>query len=250
MITFNRLGKYGRLGNQLFQISAVISYSIDNNKEYGFPEWEYNSYLKTPLPFFSIKPNNEFKERGAFTFTKIPPYNDLDLNGYFQNELYFKNNRDYILNRFTLKEEIQDKIKDESVKWGTTKTTAIHIRRGDYLNLSDHHPVLDYSYYKEASDFVAENTELFIVFSDDIEWCKNNFSLDKKCYFQKSSNPLFDLFLMAECNNHIIANSSFSWWGSYLSKNDGKCFAPIKWLGPAYKGVDFSGIYREKMIKL
>lgn len=251
MITFSRLGKYGRLGNQLFQISAVVSYSINNNKDYGFPEWEYNEFLEKPLPYFIENGITEFRERGPFTFFEIPSiYNKLDLNGYFQNELYFKNNRKEILETFKLKKEIDNEIKKETEKWGSTRTTAIHIRRGDYLNLSEHHPVLPISYYKQASEILLEDTDVFIVFSDDIEWCEKNFLIDGRCYYQKNNNPMFDLFLMSKCKNHIIANSSFSWWGSYFSSGEGKCFAPKEWLGPAYKGTDFSGIYREKMIKL
>jgi len=250
MITFSRLEKYGRLGNQMFQISAVISHAINNGLQYGFKNWKYNVHLLNPLPIFIGSILREHKERSAFEFTTIPNSDNMDFNGYFQNELYFDKNRELLLRIFEINEECENIVRSFTSTWNELKTTAIHVRRGDYLNLSQHHPVISIDYYKRANEILFGETEKYIIFSDDIEWCKNNFHFINNPCYHYSSDEFIDMMVMSRCHNHIIANSSFSWWGSYLSKMGGKCIAPSNWLGPAYSNVNYSGIYRKQMIKI
>lgn len=106
---------------------------------------------------------------------------------------------------------------------GLRDETSIHVRRGDYLQLEETYPNLcKTDYYQRATDTFPKDTK-FIVFSDDIEWCKtfapfqgDNFS------FSEGKSEVHDLNMMASCKNNIIANSTFSWWAAYLNKHEDK----------------------------
>ena len=99
------------------------------------------------------------------------------------------------------------------------------------MNLPNHHPACNLGYYKEAIKLMDVNK--FIVFSDDMSWCKENFVGDEFIFMENNSDYI-DLWLMSLCDNNIIANSSFSWWGAWLNQNPNKkVIAPKKWFGPA-----------------
>ena len=98
-------------------------------------------------------------------------------------------------------------------------------------------------------DSLKNDTDYFLVFSDDIEWCKNNITGDNIVYID-SEIDYIDLYLMARCDNNIIANSSFSWWGAWLNKNENKkVVAPTLWFGQVV-GEDTNDIIPENWIKI
>lgn len=220
MISFKNLGAMGRLGNQLFQMAATMTCAMRNNDKYVFPIWSdeknFNLY-----DCFSSKITNtaEYRER-TFTYTPIQYAPNLDLIGFFQSEKYFEDYKDIIIRTFTPR-----------VGFGIHYNTAsIHVRRGDYLKFSDAHTNLDMAYYSEAMRII--NAKNYFVFSDDIDWCKKNFTGSNVTFIENHS-PAEDLALMLGCEHNIIANSSFSWWGAYLNKNPSKIVvAPGKWFGP------------------
>lgn len=98
---------------------------------------------------------------------------------------------------------------------------SIHVRRGDYVNNPFYVDLFSVGYYEKAMAMFPGAS--FLVFSDDIEWCKLQ-DIFKNCEFSEGNSEIEDLNLMASCQGHIIANSSFSWWGAYLGK--GKVVAP------------------------
>ena len=100
---------------------------------------------------------------------------------------------------------------------------SIHVRRGDYVNNPFYVDLMETEYYPKAMAQFPDAE--FILFSDDIEWCKNQ-DIFKGCEFAEGTE-LEDLNLMASCRGHIIANSSFSWWGAYLGR--GQVVAPLEW---------------------
>ena len=109
---------------------------------------------------------------------------------------------------------------------------SIHVRRGDYLGLPNHHPACPLEYYEEAMKQM-DDSKIFLVFSDDFGWCKENFT-NSNVIFIEDNKDYIDLFLMTLCQNNIIANSSFSWWGAWLNQNENKkVIAPNKWFGKA-----------------
>ena len=110
--------------------------------------------------------------------------------------------------------------------------TSIHVRRGDYVKHPNHHPVQTIEYYNKSVEMVGKDTTI-VVFSDDIEWCKKNFNIDNIIYIEDEKDYI-ELYLMSLCDNNIISNSSFSWWGAWLNTNENKkVIAPNKWFGSA-----------------
>jgi hypothetical protein len=121
-------------------------------------------------------------------------------------------------------------------------SVVIHVRRGDYVssksNFEAYH-VCDINYYINAINMICNNNNdlKFFIFSDDIEWCQCNLKLDNDVTFVShnvgTTRSYIDLFLMSFAKHHIIANSSFSWWGRWLAEargcGDGFCVAPKRW---------------------
>ena len=116
-------------------------------------------------------------------------------------------------------------------------TVSIHIRRQDYLSpkyKSGFGGICTLDYYKNAVKFISNqiNDPLFLVFSDDIEWCRKNLQLDNSMFidWNTGDNSWQDMLLMSNCKHNIIANSSFSWWGAWLNPNPEKIIiAPRIW---------------------
>ena len=246
MIGFNHLGKLGRLGNQMFQFASLKGIARNNGYEYCIPpsrnqnEWEDHQLLipfklsnTTQLNIQSIDLNRPIVSESSFSFDENLFNNCPDwvsLFGYFQSEKYFRNIKSEILGDFEFKDEI--KIPCQEMILELKNPISLHIRRTDYLTNSNH-TVLDLNYYENALKEFDEDSSV-LVFSDDSEWCKTQplFSDDRFLIAEGNSNYI-DLCLMTLCKGHIIANSSFSWWGAWLSKSK-KVIAPSGW----FKGSD------------
>ena len=176
---------------------------------------------------------------------------------WWQSELYFKNIRDILLKEFTLRNDFGVEAKRIARDIDYNKySVSVHIRRGDYVSDSTtlaHHGFLGGEYYKEAIDLMNKKTirPSFYVFSDDIEWVKTNLSFSYPVLFVSDENiPTHEeLILMSLCTHHIIANSSFSWWGAWLGRNSEKIvIAPKRWISD--ETVDTSDIYPDSWIKI
>jgi hypothetical protein len=163
-------------------------------------------------------------------FFNLP--DNTDIWGYFQTEKYFKNYRTEILNQFVFKPEIQNICSKFIEPYKNENITSVHLRLGDYLIYSDSHPICKEEYYIMAMEQIPKDSLIF-VFSDDIPKAKNLFnSFNKKIIYPEFNDKFLDMCLMTMCNNHIIANSSFSWWGAYMNSSSDKivCY-PSLWFG-------------------
>ena len=162
-------------------------------------------------------------------FFKIP--NNTYLMGYFGEEKFFKKIKKIIQKEFTLKEEFKQNINRLLEEISSNNSVSIHVRRGDVLKLKNCH-VLGVDYYKKAIEIIKKKIKnpVFYVFSDEIDWCKDNFKdLGVKLNFVQDYKDYEDIELMKSCKNNILANSSFSWWGGYLNTNPKKIvIAPEK----------------------
>lgn len=158
------------------------------------------------------------------------------LDGYWQSEKYFADIAGIIRREFTLKIPQKGKDKELGELISACGSTSLHIRRGSYLYASySEHGTCELEYYyrcvKELGSLVRNPH--FFVFSDDPEWARNNLKLPYKVTYVTHNGPdkdYEDLRLMSQCKHHIIANSTFSWWGAWLSPNSEKIiFAPRQW---------------------
>ncbi len=256
MIGFNSLGKLGRLGNQMFQLASLKGIARKNDYNYCLPpstnvnEWE-DHQLFVPFKLHNVmllniqyldgkRPTiveNEFGFNEEL-YNNCPKW--VNLQGYFQSEKYFKDIEDEIREDFEFHDHIFNPAKEmiETID----DPISLHIRRTDYLQLSHQHNNLDLDYYEKALEhFDTDRT--VVIFSDDPEWCKSQtlFESDRFLIAEGNSNYV-DLCLMTLCKSHIIANSSFSWWGAWLAKSD-KVIAPSKWFGPDNQHLDTKDLY-------
>jgi len=233
-----------RLGNQLFQLANAVSYAKRNNLQVSIPTWAYAEIFNGD---FSTKPDTDRQKllwsEPGFSYTPIPEGATL-LEGYYQSEKYFSDNSEDILEMFSFESSVvnamtqlhKDILNDRRPK------VSMHLRRGDYLKWPKHHPVMDVSYFLKASEQFPPNS-LFVVFSDDPEWCKVNFP-EGNYIFIEGQKDYEDLCLMSMCDHNCIANSTFSWWGAWLNKNPNKIVvAPEKWFGPAYAHFSTKDLY-------
>lgn len=221
-ITFSELGKKGRLGNILFQAATTIALALRNNDDYIFPNtWNDKAYFNIPLNKFADKVYFSSKYNEPYYHYSLIPYKpNLNIEGYFQNYKYFQDYADEIKNLLT-----------PNIKVETQNYTSIHVRRTDYLIHNGCYNILNRdNYYDQAMETSKGNK--FLIFSDDISWAKKNFK-GNEFNFAEGNHPVKDLSLMLNCSGgNIIANSSFSWWGAWLNKNNGSVIFPNVWFGP------------------
>jgi len=255
MITFNTLGVHGQLGNQMFQYAILQGISSLNGAEVVFEqEIKNQSYL---FDIFNIRrykivqnsPKTEYREKN-FNFNKeVFTLDNVSLFGYFQSEKYFKHCSDIIRREFTFKAETYNIANEILASYKDKNLVSVHVRRGDYLINPDFHPLPGIKYYENAFNKLDQDNTIFVCVSDDINWCRENFTR-KNIIFENNILDV-DMCLISLCNNHIIANSSFSWWGSWLSQSvSKKVIAPAPWFGPRAKDYNTSDLYREDFIIL
>jgi hypothetical protein len=239
MISANLMGG---LGNQMFQIMTAYAHSRDVQDDLYFdfgkcytPNQGNKSekYLNNFFKFLkNDKQENHFQfihREPSFSYNPIPKEKNLLLNGYFQSEKYFEKYKSDIKTVFNIDESKMRSVRNHLENMCSfNNLTSIHVRRGDYLKTPDYHPTLTIEYYEKCMQ-LAGNSK-FIILSDDMEWCKKTFT-NKDVFFSDFTDELDDLYLIMMCDNKIMSNSSFSWWGSYLSPLDGKIFAPKNWFG-------------------
>jgi hypothetical protein len=240
MITFSQIGDFGRLGNQLFQLAATLGigrklgYDVKFPKDFDVPRvFKLNSSILTDRQFVMGLPQIG---EGGFHFDErllnIP--DNVDIAGYLQTEKYFKHIEDEIRELYTFDENIQMEA-DKLFPKLDAETVAIHVRRGDYVDNQLYHPLCTPEYYQAATSEFADKDYYFIIFSDDIKYCKELFGEQENILYLPNTDPFIDLCLMSMCDHNIIANSSFSWWAAWLNKNNNKrVIAPKQWFGPAY----------------
>lgn len=240
----------GRLGNQMFQIATAMSFAFDNKCDFvvslergifksldgkEYPPTLYKDNIFKYIKFIDKLENFDTWNEKDYRYGKIRHdfSKNLLLNGYFQSEKYFKHNRQLVLDLFRPTDEIKRKIKE---KYGEIleNSVAIHVRRGDRLQLTNIMPFYDIEYYKKALMFFHDISNV-LVFSDDIPWVKETF-VDKNFHIIEDEPDYMDMYIMSMCTNHIISNSTFGWWAAWMNKNPDKLvITPNKWFSDDYE---------------
>lgn len=259
MITFSNIGKLGKLGNQMFQYAALYGVSFIRGQKFAIPE---NSDLERAFKLPSKRYlQNDIKQKlykeNQFHFDPNlwMIEDNTELYGYFQSSQYWQHCEPQIRKEF----EFHDTVQAKANLWLQQNNLedklliSVHIRRTDYLSSSDYHTVLSDDYYHRASDVLTRNLShiasgqepFYLVFSDDTEWCKNKFV---GVHVVEGNEDVVDLCIMSQCKFHVIANSSFSWWGSFLSGSEA-VIAPSQWFGPSGPS-NWESIYRKDWIKV
>ena len=278
-IGYNRLGSNGRLGNQMFQYAGLRGVAANREFDWVVPRPE--SYGDSNYGLFDCFKMSNVKEEnfgmingqnvatGQFHFNqdffdRCP--DNVNLHDYFQSPKYFSNIEDQIREDFTFKAEILDPCQD--IMSDLESPIFIHVRRGDYVNSQNAHPVCPVEYYKEALTHFDDEIPV-LVFSDDIDWCQEQElfagdrfmlseynerypqSCDTNDGRQNALIPYFDMCMMTLCSGGIMANSSMSWWGAWLISNPTQpIVAPKQWFGEQYKDYNMNDLRPEEWIQV
>ena len=187
---------------------------------------KFTSSFYFPEKKFSFD-ENVFKQKDNMYF-----------DGFWQTEKYFKDIKNELRKEFTIVEPLSDYSKNISNEIKKTNAISLHVRRTDYVTHSisnEFHGVCSPQYYSNTIKYMTDRIESphFFIFSDDYDWVVENFkSLKYPITFIKNGpeKNYEDLTLMSQCKHHIIANSSFSWWGAWLNPEKNKIvIAPKQW---------------------
>ena len=280
MISAPRLGELGQLGNQIFQFATLIGVAEKNGYDYFIPSeslhhrgicYDFNkkerfSYAISLLDCFNIdtkiislnnfRPQYFYNEKNHNFDSEIfnIPDNSF-IAGQFESEKYFEHCSDLIYKTLKFKDQIEEisKKRINDINFDNKKLLSVHVRRGqDRPEVQDYHPFLPKEYYDNCLKHFDPKEWKVIVFTDDFEWAKNNVVFEDIHFHEwctEYHRPDFiDLCMMTHCNSHIIANSTFSWWGAWLSKNkeNQEVYAPKLWFGPSLSHKNTDDIIPER----
>jgi len=147
--------------------------------------------------------------------------NDSYVQGYFADKRYFKGAENIIKREYTLKNELDKRNKDLIELMKDVDSVSIHVRRGDYITNKNNPQFLGINYYKNKINEIERKVKkpYYFIFSDDIEWCRDNFGfLENKRFVDHNlgKNSYKDMVLISNCKYNILANSTFSQWGDWL----------------------------------
>ena len=227
------------LGNQMFQIATAINYAKKNNLIATFPDlknkkfgsYSENIFKKIKTEKYDFESLEVEYYEPFFSYNEIPQFQNIRIHGYFQSEKYFKDSKKVINEIFDIDHATHSYIYN---KYGKKffDATSCHFRFGDYTKLNDHHISLTQTgYYQNALKKI--DSKKLVIFSDDISKCKQlNIFKDFDISYVSGETDVVDLYMMSLCKDNIIANSTFSWWGAWLNKNnEKKIYYPEKWFG-------------------
>jgi len=287
----------GGLGNQLFQIATTITYAIRNKCVFVFPYSievfknrlsYWHSFLSSLRSFTTEnlkfgRTNTDlnylpkYLERG-FSFTPIPTFDrSVFLQGYFQSYLYFEKEKDAFFQYIRLREQ-QEKIRAFYSDYfpENTITISMHFRIGDYRFLPEYHPILPFVYYQRALDLLLRKISdsssekpiriLYFCEKEDHGFVLQNI-LESLVYDTERISLVHvedvmedwqQLLMMSLCDHHIIANSTFSWWGAYFHSSASiedvqpkpMILYPSLWFGPALKDKVVSDLFPKDWIQI
>ena len=234
MISHIDIGYNGRLGNQLFLYAILfklktlgkevvipannINWKQDGCLDQYHMKWIPYKYLLDDYFNLSIKlsnniPSQIWEEPKQGFHSEVLELDNVSLKGYFQSWKYFDDIKDDLLKELSFKQKIKDTIFNPY----KDNTICIHIRLGDTLAQPWMHK-LSSEYLQKCFEYLPPNNYNFIVFSDNLEYCKDWFPQEDNVYFAEGLNEAETLYLMSLCDHFIMSGSTFSWWGAYLGQ--------------------------------
>ncbi len=237
--------KHGNQHNGLELENAfhILYEKMNRQEKLQYYYWVIRYFMKRKLgfPFHDRYFLEDYFQRSV---DDIISSNKKYLYGYWQKEEYFHDIREELLGDFTFNlHNMNEKTADTALKIGECESVSIHVRRGDFLLEDNRQGICTLDYYKSAVRYMMHlvPNACFFVFSDDPDWAEDHFgdSVYTLVNWNKGKNSYLDLYLMSLCKHNIIANSTFSWWGAWLNRNNGKIvICPDKWLADC----DFSPV--------
>jgi hypothetical protein len=236
-------GNLGRSGSgiirqyalDVFNIEAELATKAEIKKIKQEPPGKWLKKIKRQFKINGWLAKKNYLKEVDYPIAELTALGDnVYLEGFFQSEKYFLPAADTIRKDFTLKPELADFNPALLEKIKNSNAVSLHVRRGDYVSdpeTQKNHGLLPLEYYQKAKEIISQKIKdpLYFVFSDDLDWCRNNLTMPPGTIFFMGKD-YEDLTLMRNCQHNIIANSSFSWWGAWLNDNPEKIvIAPKQW---------------------
>ena len=241
----------GQFANQMFVVAATTSLALDHGATPLFPDFKNRSDLGLPKNyknvFYHLNANDPWVPieycyiEPHFYYDPITYRPNMQIRGWFQSEKYFKHHKQEIMDLFAPHPEIVEYLTEKYMDViSHPKTVSIHYRYyGNEEYDCSAYAICDLDYYQTAINLFPEDS-LFVVFSNKIEWCKENFAhIPRNFLFVEGEAYHYDFYLMSMCKDNIICNSSFSWWAAYLNLNpDKRVIVPPHWFSEKYEGLN------------
>jgi len=246
-VTMSNIGLNGRLGNQIFQYTVLLIYSILHSVKIKIPIIKTNDKYQNfrldelfNLDYEQLSTtdtlNNRYIEPHFHHDTSAYEYKsgNTDMIGYFQSYKYMSGFEKLLMNKFKIKENLLNyatefirDIKNNEV----VNVIGIHVRRGDYIK-----PDTPYnSFGNDILPFVMNYFDtkyqdcIYLIVSDDIEWCKEHMK-NKKIIYSENNTDLHDFVILTKCDHIVSSSSTFSWWAGFLNPNPKKeILLPTPW---------------------
>jgi hypothetical protein len=241
----------GGMGNLLFILATCYYMSKKYNSSLKFytKMWtdskrknivKYNMFKNFQLDSTTIRKYNITYRENNFFYDTIHLDSRINncIHGYFQSYKYFDKYKTEFIKMLhnPYSKTIESVIRQYKQDNNALVPVSIHVRRTDYLSLSHIHLNLDMKYYLDAISHFSTDNSIFIIFSDDVEFIQNEPLFKNLPHKIIVDNPddEYCFWLMSACTHNIIANSSYSWWASYVNSNPDKLvIAPERWFGPS-----------------
>lgn len=266
MITFSRLGRSGRLGNQLWQIASAAGIAQQMSQSLALPSWDYRPFFRVPDEFFDRDVTDMTRPWIQAQTTRYVQHMDPRARDYLQDLGLWQTIAPQVWNWFQPSDVAMWKLRNAEMQLDDGYVApfselprpilSLHIRRGDNANAPNNcHPLRPWSYYESAIEQLDGQFESILVFSDDIEWCRTAL----RDYVSKYEIAFFvgvprakeheaayrtapvldwiDLQLMSMCDLHILSNSTYSWWGAFLSHDPSPIY-PWPFFGSDLEYID------------
>ncbi len=260
----------GGVGNQLFAYAAgrALAKRLKTDLRYDtrYYLWVRNRTFRLPM-FHAIGKGMSLLEygrlilrpRGVHHFTESTYFSydqsiealagDIYLDGWWQNPKYFADIGDILRKELSFRLHQSKNLKKFMTKIRGKTTISVHVRRGDYTKL-DAFGTCSMRYYARAIAEMRQRLKnpTFVFFSDDVAWVRQSFpAVSNAIVVSDLAHEVEDLYAMSACTHHIIANSTFSWWGSVLAKDrKGITIAPTPWVN--YEKNYTSDLYMKNWI--
>lgn len=249
----------GGLGNQLFQVAHALAQGWKHNRPVVFhpSSWTPGQGRGAENYVDNVFRNLDFKTKvegfthvneGPFEYSEVNPLDgNTSFHGYYQSSKNWFGYDDKIREIFQPSEDTVKKFKEKYPQLNEPNTLSIHVRRGEYLQFPEIHPTVSVEYISEAIKKIGNYSTVFLFTENESRWpgsrdfVLNNFSFPN-VVFPNEDYDWEEMYLMGLCQNHIISNSTFSWWATFLNKNKNKkIVAPSIWFGP--KGPNAKDLY-------
>lgn len=243
MIGFHRLGRYGQLGNQMYQYAALLGVAQRRTFEPIIPPlrmhtlgatFAINARVGTAKDFASLR--YVFQDERVGWWPDLDRIDDgTDLLGYFQSPRYFPPEA-IVRREFTFLDQVAEPAHalEHKLRQRFDTLVGVTIRRGDYLNLTDKFTqVWDTDYYDRGIAHLAADGVGFVISSNDPQWTQARFDRSDVVVLDNTLADNSQLALLARCDHAVIANGSYGWWSAWLIDRPHKTvIAPAKWFEP------------------